>query len=199
MVRTREEGLNRMKMIVGLGNIGKEYDRTRHNIGFMAVDELAAQHQANFKQDGAHNAFVADVRIGTEKVLLVKPTTYMNDSGRAVRPLMAYYDLDINDLLVVQDDMDMDLGRLRLRTKGSAGGHNGIKSIAQHLDTQTFNRLKFGIGHPTHTQKAVVDFVLGKFTKDEEPAMQQGIDQAVVIFEAFAANSDMPTLMNKFN
>lgn len=188
-----------MKMIVGLGNIGKEYDRTRHNIGFMTVDALADKHNATFKQDGAHNAFVADVRIAGEKVLLVKPTTYMNDSGRAVRPLMDYYDLDIPDLLVVQDDMDMELGRLRLRQKGSAGGHNGIKSIAQHLDTQTFNRLKFGVGHPVHTQKAVVDFVLGKFGKDEEPEMLGGIDKALDIFEAFASGSDMPTLMNKFN
>ena len=188
-----------MKMIVGLGNIGKEYDRTRHNIGFMTVDALADKHNATFKQDGAHNAFVADIRIAGEKVLLVKPTTYMNDSGRAVCPLMDYYDLDIPDLLVVQDDMDMELGRLRLRQKGSAGGHNGIKSIAQHLDTQTFNRLKFGVGHPAHTQKAVVDFVLGKFGKDEEPEMLGGIDKALDIFEAFASGSDMPTLMNKFN
>jgi PTH1 family peptidyl-tRNA hydrolase len=188
-----------MKMIVGLGNIGKEYDKTRHNIGFMSVDALADKYGATFKQDGAHNAFVADIRIDGEKVLLVKPTTYMNDSGRAVGPLMDYYDLDIADLLVVQDDMDMDLGRLRLRAKGSAGGHNGIKSIANHLNTQTFNRLKFGIGHPAHVHQAVIDYVLGKFGKDDEPDVLRGIDGAIAIFEAFASGQDMPALMNQFN
>jgi PTH1 family peptidyl-tRNA hydrolase len=188
-----------MKMIVGLGNIGKEYHETRHNIGFMTVDAMADKYGATFKQDGAHSAFVADIRVDGEKVLLVKPTTYMNDSGRAVGPLMSYYDLDVADLLVVQDDMDMDLGRLRLRTKGSAGGHNGIKSIAAHLDTQTFNRLKFGIGHPAHVHKAVVDFVLGKFGKDEQPDVQLGIDKALDIFEAFASGKTMPDLMNQFN
>ena len=188
-----------MKMIVGLGNIGKEYDQTRHNVGFMTVDALADKYQATFKQDGAHHAFVADVRINNEKVLLVKPTTYMNDSGQAVRPLVDYYKLDLADLLVVQDDMDMDLGRLRLRQKGSAGGHNGIKSIANQLVTQKFNRLKFGIGHPAHVHQAVVDYVLGRFGKDEQPDLLAGLDKAVEIFEDFAAGKDMPMLMNQFN
>lgn len=188
-----------MKMIVGLGNIDKKYHETRHNIGFMVVDALAEQYGVSFKQDGPHNAFVADLYLGTEKVLLVKPTTYMNDSGRAVGPLVAYYDLDLADLLIIQDDMDMDLGKLRLRAKGSAGGHNGIKSIAQHLNTQTFNRLKFGIAHPKHEQQAVVNFVLGKFSADEQPVIMQGIDQSIEIIKALAQGDDMPTLMNKFN
>lgn len=186
------------KMIVGLGNIGQEYDQTRHNIGFMTVDALAEKYQATFKQDGSHHAFVATIRIENEKVILVKPTTYMNYSGRAVGPLMTYYKLAIEDLLVIQDDMDMDLGRLRLRTKGSAGGHNGIKSIAAHLNTQQFNRLKFGIGHPAHVHQAVIDFVLGKFTKDEQSDMLAGIDHAIDILESFPVY-DMATLMNKFN
>lgn len=186
-------------MIVGLGNIGPKYAKTRHNIGFMTVDALAEKYSTQFKQDGPHSAFVAEVHIAGEKVLLVKPTTYMNDSGRAVGPLMTYYHLDLADLLVVQDDMDIELGKLRLRQKGSAGGHNGIKSIIAHLGTDKFNRLKFGIEHPRHEQKAVVDFVLGQFGKDEQPDILAGIDKAVAIFEAFSDGTDMPTLMNKFN
>jgi len=188
-----------MKMIVGLGNIGKEYDRTRHNIGFMTVDAFAEQYQAKFKQDGPHKAFVADLRVGTEKVLLVKPTTYMNLSGEAVRPLLDYYNLDVADLLVIQDDMDLEFGKLRLRAKGSAGGHNGIKSLIAQLGTQEFNRLKFGIAHPKHEKQAVVDFVLGKFGKDDEPDLLRGIDTAQKIIEDFAAGLEINELMNKYN
>ncbi|ARW19091.1 Aminoacyl-tRNA hydrolase [Pediococcus pentosaceus] len=115
-----------MKMIVGLGNIGKEYDKTRHNTGFMVVDELAKKHDINnFKVQS--DALIADFRVNGEKVLLVKPTTYMNDSGRAVRPLMDYYDVDLNDMIVAYDDMDMPVGKIRLRQKGSAGDIMGLK------------------------------------------------------------------------
>lgn len=152
-----------MKMIVGLGNIGKEYDKTRHNTGFMVVDELAKKHDINnFKVQS--DALIADFRVNGEKVLLVKPTTYMNDSGRAVRPLMDYYDVDLNDMIVAYDDMDMPVGKIRLRQKGSAGGHNGIKSIIAHVGTQSFNRVRVGIDHPT--KESVVDYVLGKFRKE---------------------------------
>ncbi|MCI1547739.1 MAG: aminoacyl-tRNA hydrolase, partial [Pediococcus acidilactici] len=117
-----------MKMIVGLGNIGKEYDQTRHNTGFMVVDALAKKYGVDhFKIH--HEAMVGEFFSNGEKVLLVKPTTYMNDSGRAVRPLMDHYDLALTDLIVVYDDMDMPVGKIRLRQKGSAGGHNGIKSL----------------------------------------------------------------------
>lgn len=188
-----------MKMIVGLGNIGQEYDKTRHNIGFMTVDALAEAQGVNFNLDSKHHALVASTMMDGEKVLLVKPTTYMNESGQAVAPLMDYYKLALEDLLVVQDDMDMDLGRLRLRAKGSAGGHNGIKSIINHLGTQNFGRLKFGIGHPSHQHQAVIDYVLGKFGKDEEIDVLRGIDKAQGIFAAFANGDDMPTMMNAFN
>ncbi len=145
-----------MKMIVGLGNIGKEYDKTRHNTGFMVVDELAKKHDINnFKVQS--DALIADFRVNGEKVLLVKPTTYMNDSGRAVRSLMDYYDVDLNDMIVAYDDMDMPVGKIRLRQKGSAGGHNGIKSIIAHVGTQSFNRVRVGIDHPT--KESVVDYV----------------------------------------
>lgn len=188
-----------MKMIVGLGNIGAEYAHTRHNIGFMTVDALAASQGANFKVVSKQHAMIAEINLAGEKILLVKPTTYMNESGQAVGPLMDYYNLALDDLLVVQDDMDMDLGRLRLRAKGSAGGHNGIKSIINHLGTQSFARLKFGIGHPSHQHQAVVDYVLGKFSKDEDIDVLRGTDKALEIFTAFADGDDLPTMMNAFN
>ena len=169
-----------MKMIVGLGNIGKEYDKTRHNTGFMVIDELAKKHDINnFKVQS--DALIADFRVNGEKVLLVKPTTYMNDSGRAVRPLMDYYDVDLNDMIVAYDDMDMPVGKIRLRQKGSAGGHNGIKSIIAHVGTQSFNRVRIGIDHPT--KESVVDYVLGKFRKEQITDFEIGVQNAVAALE----------------
>lgn len=188
-----------MKMIVGLGNIGKEYDQTRHNVGFMTVDAFAQELGVNFKQDGQHHAFVAEGWVGTDKVLLVKPTTYMNLSGEAVAPLMNYYNLEVEDILIIQDDMDMELGRLRLRTKGSAGGHNGIKSIISHLGTQSFNRLKFGIAHPKHEKQAVINFVLGKFNKDDAITVDQSIQIAKKMMNDFVQGQPMDQLMNQYN
>lgn len=188
-----------MKLIVGLGNIGREYENTRHNIGFMALDALADRENLTFKMDSAHHAMIADWRYKGEKILLVKPTTYMNESGRAVGPLMKYYNLENEDVLVIHDDMDMDLGRLRLRATGSAGGHNGIKSLIQVLGTKEFTRLKFGISHPKYESQAVIDFVLGKFTKDEMPEVMLGIDRTIEIIEGFGTGEKVQMLMNRFN
>ncbi|QIL49913.1 aminoacyl-tRNA hydrolase [Weissella coleopterorum] len=188
-----------MKMIVGLGNIGKEYDQTRHNVGFMTIDAFAQELNINFKQDGPHRAFVAEGWVGTDKVLLVKPTTYMNLSGEAVAPLMKYYHLNLADLLIVQDDMDMELGRLRLRSKGSAGGHNGIKSIINHLGTQDFNRLKFGIAHPKHEKQAVINFVLGKFDKNDAITVDQSIQVAKKMMQDFVQGKPVDQIMNQYN
>ena len=136
-----------MKMIVGLGNIGRQYAQTRHNVGFMIVDELANNLNTTF-QTSKFEAQVATAFQGGEKVLLVKPSTYMNDSGQAVGPLMSYYNVDPTDLLVIHDDLDLPLGKVRLKQKGSAGGHNGIKSIINHVGDQHFKRVKVGIDHP---------------------------------------------------
>ena len=185
-----------MKMIVGLGNIGKEYDKTRHNTGFMVVDELAKKHDINnFKVQS--DALIADFRVNGEKVLLVKPTTYMNDSGRAVRPLMDYYDVDLNDMIVAYDDMDMPVGKIRLRQKGSAGGHNGIKSIIAHVGTQSFNRVRVGIDHPT--KESVVDYVLGKFRKEQITDFESGVQNAVAALEDWTTIENFSQLMNKYN
>lgn len=187
-----------MKMIVGLGNIGAEYAATRHNVGFMVIDALAAKLNVDLKKV-KQEAFIAQVQMNGEKVLLVQPTTYMNESGRAVAALMKYYDIAIDDVLIVCDDMDRDMGSLRLRQKGSAGGHNGIKSIIAHVGTQDFKRLKFGIDHPAHTKNAVVNYVLGKFSKEQQAPLKDGIIEAMQIIEDWIAKDDFQATMNRFN
>ncbi|QBO35873.1 aminoacyl-tRNA hydrolase [Periweissella cryptocerci] len=187
-----------MKMIVGLGNIGPKYAGTRHNVGFIVVDALAKELGVSLKKS-KQEAMIAQTTIGTEKVLLVEPTTYMNDSGRAVRPLMDYYDIDIDDVIVVHDDMDRPMGALRLRAKGSAGGHNGLKSIIAHTGEEKFKRLKFGIDHPAHNQNAVVDYVLGKFSKDQQKPLNDGVILAMQMIEDWVENDDFQATMNKFN
>lgn len=183
-------------MIVGLGNIGKEYDQTRHNTGFMVIDALAQKNNVTgFKIQ--NDAMVGDFRVNGEKVLLVKPTTYMNDSGRAVRPLMDYYNIDLADMIVVYDDMDMPVGKIRLRQKGSAGGHNGIKSLIAHVGTDKFNRIRVGIDHPM--KESVVDYVLGKFRKDQRDDFEIGVETATSALEDWAQSTDFNRLMNQYN
>ncbi|WP_057804172.1 aminoacyl-tRNA hydrolase [Pediococcus stilesii] len=185
-----------MKMIVGLGNIGREYDQTRHNTGFMVVDTLAKRNNVtNFKIQ--NDAMVGDFRVNGEKILLVKPTTYMNDSGRAVRPLMDYYDIDLSNVIIAYDDMDMPVGKIRLRQKGSAGGHNGIKSIIAHVGTDKFNRIRVGIDHPV--KESVVNYVLGKFRKDQQDDFEIGIQTAADALESWITEEDFSKLMNKYN
>ena len=185
-----------MKMIVGLGNPGKKYEQTKHNVGFMAVDQLAKAAGVTFKKN-PFEAEVADYFVGGEKVLLVKPQTFMNDSGRAVGPLMTYFGVLPEELVVIHDDLDLTLGKLRLRQKGSAGGHNGIKSIIAHIDSQHFDRIKIGIGRPQG--KTVVNHVLSPFSKEEQPEILRAIDQAVAACEFYLTTDDFVQTMNKFN
>lgn len=136
-----------MKIIVGLGNPGNEYAKTRHNVGFMLVDALAEHLNINLWKD-KFNAQIAEGRIGTEKILLVKPQTYMNNSGEAVGPLMRWYKVTPEDIIVAHDDMDIPAGTIRIRKKGSSGGHNGIKSLIAHLGSENFPRVRLGVGRP---------------------------------------------------
>lgn len=162
-----------MKMIAGLGNPGSEYARTKHNVGFMFLDALAEKLGAdNWKTK--YDALVAEARIGTEKVLLVKPLTYMNESGRAVGPLMSWYKLAPEDLIVVHDDMDIPAGTIRIRRKGSAGGHNGMKSILYHVGDENFPRLRIGIGRPLPGW-TVVKHVLAPFSEEDAPKIREAI------------------------
>lgn len=186
-----------MKCIVGLGNIGRKFNQTRHNIGFMVVDELIDKHNIPLDKQ-KFNGLYATAMINGEKVLIIEPMTYMNASGEAVRPLMDYFNVDIKDLIVLYDDLDMPPGRLRLRQKGSAGGHNGMRSLIQHLGTDEFKRIRIGIGRPTGRMK-VPDFVLQRFTDDEMITMERVIDRTVEACEAFLTDEKFENIMNQYN
>ena len=186
-----------MKMIVGLGNIGTRYDETRHNTGFMVVDQLARDYHLGAFTHLKQEAVAVSGIINGEKVMLVKPTTFMNDSGRAVGPLVDYYDIDLDDLVIVNDDLDMPVGKVRLKTHGASGGHNGLKSIISALGTKNFNRVKVGIDHPQHG--TVVSHVLGKFSKEERPKFDQAVEQAEHALEDWINGEDFAKLMNAYN
>lgn len=154
------------KLIVGLGNPGSKYDNTRHNIGFMAVDNIVKELNLKFTEDKTFKAYVTSGFMNGEKVYFIKPITFMNKSGIAVKALLTYFNIPIEDLIVIYDDLDMAVGKIRFRQKGSAGGHNGIKSIITHIGTQEFDRIKIGIGRPQNGM-TVINHVLGKFSTEE--------------------------------
>lgn len=186
-----------MKMIVGLGNIGTRYDETRHNTGFMVVEQFARDYHLGAFTHAKVEAVVASGMVNGEKVMLVKPTTFMNESGRAVKPLMDYYDLDLDDLVIVNDDLDMPVGKVRLKTHGKSGGHNGLKSIIQHIGTDKFNRVKVGIDHPQHG--TVVEHVLGRFTPQERPDFDVAVKTAEDALYDWVSGTSFDRLMNKYN
>lgn len=186
-----------MKVIVGLGNPGSEFAHTRHNIGFEVIDALSGQHSIQLTKT-KFNALFGKGTIDGQELLLVKPLTYMNASGEAVGPLLHFFKLSAEDLLVIQDDMDLPVGKIRLRQKGSAGGHNGIKSLIQHIKTQEFARIKVGIGHPQRTHEAVVRHVLQGFSGEEQMEIASAIERAAKAAEAWMT---LPFLqvMNTYN
>lgn len=185
-----------MKIIAGLGNPGSEYAKTKHNVGFMFIDALADALNVTNWQD-KFDAKIGEARIGSEKVLLVKPQTYMNDSGRAVGPLMKFYKLPPEDLIVVHDDMDIPAGTIRIRKKGSAGGHNGIKSILAHVGDEHFARVRIGIGRPLPGW-TVVNHVLAPFTDEDAPKIQEAIKYLLPAVECIVTD-DVDMAMNKYN
>lgn len=186
-----------MKVVVGLGNPGAKYANTKHNVGFVAIDSLAEKWTNNVTSTfSKFHAHITEVRVHGEKVLLVKPLTYMNLSGEAIRPILDYYKVEIEDVVVIYDDLDMMLGKLRFREKGSAGGHNGIKSIIQHLGTEIFKRVKIGIGRPSY--QPVVDYVLSSFTKEEAEMVQETVGRIDLAIEDWVKGETFIRLMNKY-
>lgn len=185
-----------MKMIIGLGNPGKPYEHTRHNIGFDVVDELAKRFNSPLTQMKFKGMYTI-IHRPQGKVLLVKPLTYMNLSGECIVPLMSYYDVAEEDIVVIYDDLDLTVGKLRLRQKGSAGGHNGIKSIIQHLGTQNFNRIRLGVDRPPAGMK-VPDYVLSRFKTDEKPLMNEALIKSADACEDWLS-SPFLEVMNRFN
>ena len=186
-----------MYVIVGLGNPTKEYENTRHNVGFMCVDTLAEHHDIRITEH-KHKALIGKGYIDGKKVIIVKPLTYMNNSGESVREIIDYYKVDPeNELLIIYDDIDLDVGKLRIRAKGSAGGHNGIKSIISHTGTTGFSRIRVGVGAKPEGGD-LVNHVLGHFTgkdKDEIDAARRKVTEAVSVYLAEGIDS----AMNKFN
>lgn len=186
----------KMKLIAGLGNPGSKYVGTRHNVGFEVLAELAGRFDAG-RPKAKFNAELAEIRIGSEKVVLLSPLTYMNRSGQSIGAAMDFYRCKLADLLVICDDLNLDLARLRFRPGGSAGGQNGLKDIIQRLGTQDFNRLRIGVGRPPAGRDAA-DFVLGKFTTDEQPTIQAGCHRAAVAVETWVCEG-LSAAMNVFN
>lgn len=185
-----------MKLFIGLGNPGSRFDGTRHNIGFEVIDKLADSLNIQMQQTKFKGLYGTGI-VGGEKVFILKPLTYMNLSGECIGPFMDYFQIPVEDILVVYDDLDTLPGKLRLRTKGSAGGHNGIKSMIAHLGTQEFKRIRFGIGRPTNLQP-VPDFVLNRFSKEEQIDVESGIERSVKACVAFIETT-FDKVMNKFN
>ena len=185
-----------MKIIVGLGNPGKQYEATRHNIGFHVIDELSSRFNIPLTQS-KFNGMYGISHIGTEKVMLLKPLTYMNLSGECIVPMMDYFEVEDEDLVVIYDDLDLQVGKLRLRQKGSAGGHNGIKSIIQHLGTQEFNRIRIGIDRPKNGMK-VPDYVLSKFSDGEKDEMSAAVKKSGDACEDWLSKSFLE-VMNTYN
>ncbi len=182
-------------LIAGLGNIGMEYDGTRHNIGFDVADSFVIKHGGNFSLD--RHAYVANCKWKGKSFVVIKPTTYMNLSGKALKYWMDKENIPIENVLVIVDEIALPLATLRLRPSGSAGGHNGLKNIELILQTNAYPRLRFGVGN-NFPKGRQVDFVLGRWTQDELPFVKDAILKSVEIIESFAATGIGQT-MNQYN
>lgn len=187
-----------MKLIVGLGNPGREYRETRHNVGFRVVDEIARRHDLTFAMAPSQvpDAFVVK-KFGTAPLLLAKPLTFMNRSGDAVSALSRYYGIEPADLLVVYDDIDLPFAKLRARARGSAGTHNGMRSVVERLGTTEFPRLRLGVGRGDR-RRDLADHVLAKFEPDEQSDLEEFIARAAEAAEMFAADGILK-VMNVYN
>lgn len=186
-----------MYIIVGLGNPKKEYDNTRHNIGFDVIDALANENRIGMTEK-KHKAVIGKGVIAGQKVILAKPQTYMNLSGESVRELVDYYKIDeATELIVISDDISLDVGQLRIRKKGSAGGHNGLKNIILHLGHDSFQRIKMGVGEKPKNYD-LADYVLGHFSKEERLVMDESVLDACKVIEMMI-NDDTDGAMNLYN
>lgn len=186
-----------MYIIAGLGNPKKEYDNTRHNIGFEVIDVLADKYDISV-MDIKNKAVTGKGNINGHKVILAKPLTFMNLSGESIRPLADYYKIDVEtELIILSDDISLPPGQIRIRKRGSAGGHNGLKSIIQHLGSEDFQRIRVGVGEKPKGYD-LADYVLGHFSKEEQPLMEEGVLKAIQAIELMLAG-DTDKAMNEFN
>ncbi|MFP3156420.1 aminoacyl-tRNA hydrolase [Lachnospiraceae bacterium ZAX-1] len=186
-----------MYVIAGLGNPTSQYNKTRHNIGFDVIDTIAEKYNIKVK-DKKHRALCGTGMIEGQKVLLVKPQTYMNVSGESIAPILNFYKIDpAMNLIIIYDDVSLEPGKLRIRKKGSAGGHNGIKSIISHVGTQEFLRIKIGVGEKPQGWD-LADYVLSRFQKDERERVDEAAEHAVEVV-ALLVNAQIDRAMNQFN
>ena len=183
-----------MKLIVGLGNPGKEYENTRHNCGFKAIDAYAEMAQVDFNREDFKGTY-AKFKLDDEDIILFKPLTYMNLSGEAVQAIVSFFKISIEDIVVVYDDMAIKPGEIRLRLFGSSGGHNGIQNIMNCLGTQNIKRIRIGIGEPTFDP---INYVLGKPSKEEQPLIDDGINKAALAIREYLLK-DFNAAMCKYN
>ena len=185
-----------MYVIVGLGNPGRQYENTRHNVGFNVIDILAQVHDISVTKI-KHKALIGEGRIGNEKVLLVKPQTYMNLSGETIIDIYNYYKVDMENIIVIYDDIDLDVGKIRIRKKGSGGTHNGMRSIIKCLGSNEFPRVRVGVSKPRPGQD-LANFVLSRFSKDEEIDLKEGLEKSYLSVEAMVKET-IDIAMNKYN
>lgn len=184
-----------MKLIIGLGNPGKEYDNTRHNIGFFFLDNYAKSKNVEIKTK-KFNGLLTEFVDKNEKIILLKPQTFMNLSGESVRKVMDFYKIDYKDILVISDDLDLPFGNYRLKSKGSCGGHNGLRNIEQHIGTQDYKRLKIGISN--NKEMDTKDYVLGKISKSDKDILSEMIPIINNILDDYI-EMDFEVLMSKYN
>ncbi len=186
-----------MKLVFGLGNPGGKYQKTKHNIGFITLDQIVQSLGLTFNQSKFKSVY-AEGFVGSEKVIFIKPQTFMNLSGESVQPWMDYYNLTGEDIVIIYDDMDLPVGKIRLRAKGSAGGHNGMKSIIELLGTKEFNRIRVGVGRPFPSQ-TVISHVLSKFPTDEIEDMKEAVQKVEDAVKHWADGHTFLETMNEFN
>ena len=186
-----------MKIILGMGNAGREYEQTRHNVGFQLIDRLARTAATTLRSTRCR-ALTGMIRLAGQPVLLAKPQTYVNRSGEAARALLKRHQVPIGDLLVVVDDVNLPVGRLRARRQGSAGGHNGLESLIDHLGTEGFARLRVGVGNRRDPEQDLADHVLGRFEPEEAPSIEAAIVTAADACRVWVAKG-IEACMNQFN
>lgn len=184
-----------MKLIVGLGNPGHEYDQTRHNMGFMVLDELANRWNFSFNKQKFGGLYSQVVK-NNEKIILLKPQKYINLSGEVVKNFISYFKINVKDILVISDDLDLEVGKYKLRYKGGSGGHNGLKNIERHISTKEYKRIKIGISNNKLIDTK--DYVLGKFTEVEKNIVKDTINDIIPILDDYLVMS-FDNLMNKYN
>ena len=184
-----------MKLIVGLGNPGKDYDNTRHNIGFMIIDKYLKSHNLDTNKSKFDGKYI-DTIINEEKVIFLKPQKYMNLSGEVVKKYIDYFKIDISDILIIQDDLDQNLGNIKLKQNSSSGGHNGIKDIEKNIGTKDYKRLKIGISNNKSVNTK--DYVLGHFSKEEKDIIDESINISLNIIDDYL-KLDFDKLMAKYN